>query len=48
MGKYRFETDEHSMFRDSLRKFLEKEAQPYYDNWEKERMIPISFWRKLG
>ena len=48
MGKYRFETDEHSMFRDSLRKFLEKEAHPYYDNWEKERIIPISFWKKLG
>jgi acyl-CoA dehydrogenase len=48
MGKYRFETDEHIMFRESLRKFLEKEAHPFYDNWEKERMIPISFWKKLG
>jgi acyl-CoA dehydrogenase len=48
MGKYRFETDEHIMFRDSLQKFLEKEAHPFYDNWEKERMIPISFWKKLG
>ena len=48
MGKYRFETDEHSMFRDSLRKFLEKEAHPFYDNWEKERIIPVSFWKKLG
>mgnify|MGYP001792159234 CR=1 FL=1 len=48
MGKYRFETDEHIMFRDSLRKFLEKEAVPHYENWEKERMIPVSFWKKLG
>jgi acyl-CoA dehydrogenase len=48
MGKYRFETDEHIMFRDSLQKFLEKEAHPFYDNWEKERIIPISFWKKLG
>lgn len=48
MGKYRFETDEHVMFRKSLRKFLEKEAVPHYEQWEEDRMIPKSFWRKLG
>jgi hypothetical protein len=29
--KYRFETEEHELFRESLRKFLQKEAAPYYD-----------------
>lgn len=48
MGRYRFETDEHVLFRNSLRKFLEKEAVPYFDEWEKERLIPIAFWRRLG
>lgn len=48
MGKYRFETDEHVMFRKSLRKYLEKEAAPHYEQWEEDRMIPKSFWRKLG
>lgn len=48
MGKYRFETDEHVMFRKSLRKYLEKEAVPQYEKWEEDRMIPKSFWRKLG
>jgi acyl-CoA dehydrogenase len=48
MGKYRFETDEHVMFRKSLRKFLDKEAVPQYEKWEEDRMIPKSFWRKLG
>ena len=48
MRRYRFETDEHIMFRDSLRKFLAKEAVPHYDTWEKDRIIPISFWKKLG
>lgn len=48
MGKYRFETDEHVMFRKSLRKFLEKEAVPHYEQWEEDRLIPKSFWRKLG
>ena len=40
--------DEHVMFRDSLRKFLQKEAVPHYDTWEKDRLIPIAFWKKLG
>ena len=48
MGKYRFETDEHVMFRKSLRKFLEKEAVPHYEQWEENRLIPKSFWLKLG
>lgn len=48
MGRYKFETDEHIMFRDSLRKFLEKEAVPNYDQWEKDRLIPKTFWKKLG
>ncbi|WP_088008546.1 acyl-CoA dehydrogenase family protein [Indiicoccus explosivorum] len=48
MGKYRFEEEEHELFRKSLRKFLEKEAEPYYDQWEQERVIPKAFWRKLG
>ena len=48
MGRYRFETDEHILFRNSLRKFLEKEAVPHFDEWEKERLIPVAFWRKLG
>ncbi|MET0786759.1 MAG: acyl-CoA dehydrogenase family protein [Paenisporosarcina sp.] len=48
MGKYRFETDEHVMFRKSLRKFMEKEAIPNFDQWEEDRLIPKTFWRKLG
>lgn len=41
-------TEEHVMFRDSLRKFLEKEAIPYYEKWEEDRLVPRSFWTKLG
>ena len=48
MGKYRFETDEHVMFRKSLRKYLDKEAVPQYEQWEEDRMIPKTFWKKLG
>lgn len=48
MVRYRFETEEHDIFRDTLRNFLEKEAVPYYEQWEEERLIPLSFWKKLG
>jgi acyl-CoA dehydrogenase len=40
--------EEHDMFRTSLRKFLRKEAVPYYDIWEKDGQIPRSFWTKMG
>lgn len=41
-------TEEHEMFRQALRKFLEKEAVPYYKQWEKDRLIPREFWKKMG
>ncbi|WP_148629770.1 acyl-CoA dehydrogenase family protein [Bacillus sp. E214] len=40
--------EEHDIFRKSFRKFLKKEAYPYYDQWEKEKLIPREFWSKLG
>ncbi|WP_174615716.1 acyl-CoA dehydrogenase family protein [Virgibacillus ihumii] len=48
MGKYRFETDEHELFRTTIRKFLQKEAEPYYEQWEEDRMIPLNFWKNMG
>nr|WP_257469028.1 acyl-CoA dehydrogenase family protein [Bacillus sp. D386] len=43
-----FFTDEHEMFRKSLVSFLQKEAVPYFETWEEERLIPRSFWEKMG
>ncbi|WP_124726984.1 acyl-CoA dehydrogenase family protein [Staphylospora marina] len=40
--------EEHELFRRSLRRFLEKEAVPSVDRWEREGLIPRSFWLKLG
>ncbi|GAA0597423.1 acyl-CoA dehydrogenase family protein [Virgibacillus siamensis] len=48
MSKYRFETDEHELFRTTIRKFLQKEAEPYYEQWEEDRMIPLGFWKRMG
>ncbi|MFL0582980.1 acyl-CoA dehydrogenase family protein [Solibacillus silvestris] len=45
MGIY---TGEHEMFRKALRKMLDKEAYPYFEQWEKDRDIPRDFWLKLG
>ncbi|WP_336046173.1 acyl-CoA dehydrogenase family protein [Solibacillus ferritrahens] len=41
-------TEEHEMFRKALRKMLDKEAYPYFEQWEKDRDIPREFWLKLG
>jgi acyl-CoA dehydrogenase len=46
--KHPYLTDDHEIFRESLRKFLEKEAYPFYEQWEEDRMIPRTFWRKMG
>lgn len=39
---------EHEIFRKALRKFLEKEAYPFYEQWEENRIIPREFWKKMG
>lgn len=44
----RYIQEEHKIFRDSVRRFLEKEAVPFYEKWERERLIPREFWLKLG
>lgn len=39
---------EHEQFRDSVAKFLQAEAVPYYEQWEKNGMVDREFWRKAG
>ncbi|ENQ3107809.1 acyl-CoA dehydrogenase [Bacillus sp. 491mf] len=46
--KHAYLEEEHHIFRDAFRKFLEKEAYPHYNQWEKDGMIPRSLWRKMG
>jgi alkylation response protein AidB-like acyl-CoA dehydrogenase len=40
--------EEKELFRDSLRKFLEKEVEPHYEQWEKDEIWPRELWNKLG
>ncbi|MEH7418525.1 acyl-CoA dehydrogenase family protein [Neobacillus drentensis] len=46
--KHPYLNEDHQIFRQSLRKFLEKEAYPFYEQWEETRMIPRTFWKKMG
>jgi alkylation response protein AidB-like acyl-CoA dehydrogenase len=41
-------TEEHEMFRDSFRHFVEKEIVPYNDQWEKEGLVARELWEKAG
>ena len=40
--------EEHIIFRDSLRKFLDREIVPDFEQWEKEGIVPRSAWKKMG
>jgi acyl-CoA dehydrogenase len=40
--------EEHRIFRDTFRKFLEKEIVPHVEQWEEDGIIPRWAWKKLG
>lgn len=40
--------EEHDIFRKALRKFLKKEAVPYFEKWEEDQQVPREFWKKAG
>ena len=39
---------DHDMFRESVRKFIEKEIAPYHAQWEKDGIVPKDLWLKAG
>jgi acyl-CoA dehydrogenase len=41
-------SEEHEIFRDSYRRFLESEADAHVDEWLAQGAIPPSFWRRAG
>ena len=47
MSKLYF-TEEHDLFRQSLRDFLQKEVVPHIDKWEKTGQIERFIWKKFG
>ena len=41
-------TSEHQMFRETCRRFFEKEVTPFHMKWEEEGVVPRALWRKAG
>ena len=40
--------EEHHIFRDSVRRFMDKEVIPYYREWTKQKKMPDDFFKKMG
>ncbi|MCX5825234.1 MAG: acyl-CoA dehydrogenase family protein, partial [Deltaproteobacteria bacterium] len=41
-------TEEHRIFRDSLKRFLAKEIVPHIEEWEEAGIVPRGAWKKMG
>ena len=41
-------TADHESFRDSFRRFLEREVAPHHDAWEEQGCVDREVWRKAG
>jgi acyl-CoA dehydrogenase len=46
-GRFAY-TEDHEAFRQTVRSFLNKEGVPHTDQWEKDRLVPKSFWKQAG
>ena len=40
--------EEHRIFRETVRRFVEKEIAPFHDQWEKDGIVPRELWLKAG
>ena len=41
-------TSDHESFRDSFRRFLEREVAPFHDGWEEQGYVDRAVWNKAG
>lgn len=41
-------TQEHELFRQTVRKFFEQEVMPHYDKWEEQGIVPRDMWKRCG
>ncbi|KAF0154333.1 MAG: acyl-CoA dehydrogenase [Syntrophaceae bacterium] len=41
-------SEEHRIFRDTLRKYLEKEVIPHVEEWEEAGIVPRTAWKGMG
>jgi len=40
--------EEHEVFRETVRKFIEREIKPYHLQWEQDHIVPRELWLKAG
>ena len=41
-------TPEHTLFRESVRRFIAQEIVPHHPKWEKQGIVPRDIWKKAG
>ncbi|SEE77485.1 Acyl-CoA dehydrogenase [Rhizobiales bacterium GAS191] len=41
-------SEEHELFRASVRRFVEQEITPFHRQWERDGIVPRTLWRKAG
>jgi acyl-CoA dehydrogenase len=41
-------SDDHRMFRDAVRRFMEQEVVPHHDRWEEQGFVDREVWQKAG
>lgn len=41
-------SEQHDLFRESVRRFVEKEVTPYHEQWEKNGIVSRDVWRAAG
>jgi alkylation response protein AidB-like acyl-CoA dehydrogenase len=41
-------SEDHQLFRDQVRRFLDRELLPHMDRWEEEGIIDRAFWNRAG
>lgn len=46
--KSQYFNEDHELFRQSVRRFIEKEIVPHTEEWETERRIPVSIFKRMG
>lgn len=40
--------DDHTIFREQVRRFIEREIVPHHDTWEEQGVVPREIWRRAG
>ena len=41
-------SEEYELYRDQVRRFVEREITPHHAKWEKDKIVPRSVWRAAG